>query len=29
LHHFAALAGGVDLPVLLDSVCNILVAQRQ
>ena len=29
LHHFATLAGGDDLPVLLDSVCNILVAQRQ
>lgn len=29
LRHFATLAGGENLPVLLDSVCNILVARRR
>ncbi|MBP9085486.1 MAG: methyltransferase domain-containing protein [Kofleriaceae bacterium] len=29
LRHFATLAGGDGLPVLLESVCNILVARRE
>ncbi len=29
LRHFLTLAGGENLPVLLESVCNILVARRQ